>query len=338
MASIHLSPVKIQKWLKWGLALGICFFLADRATTLAQNNNATNYGAMGAIAGGGNEGQALRVEAPNQTNIYTPRLGTPINSDTPTAYEPMPCPPKPPSMGVKALQAICWYLPNRFMDLIDIPRAYITIGDGMGMSFRLTKYVLYASWFEDDAFCIGWTKRKPLFFGEQVQERYFSFLAAREGKMDRDPTDVGLAVHLAIGGLNVAISGGELLDALAGWVGIDLMGDDHGPVLFRDDVKESEVQKRLQKAVYGPQEPWRKAPPPGEEDTYSQEDEPTSETLPTLSAPPPAAADPAAAPVPMADDDHPTTVSTGIKAPPFDGDMVADPPKEPGSVPAVKDE
>lgn len=183
--------------------------------------------------------------------------GSTIYFDRPTAHSSMPLPPgPPPPTGFnKALQAVCWYIPNRLMDITDIPRVYVTAGDGQGVSLRATRF-LTASWFEDEAYCLGWTKRTPLWFGEQVQERYFGFFAAQEGTLHRDPTEIGLAAHLLIVGFNVAISLGEAADAITGLVGIDLMGDDHGPVMF-DTTQPNPEAAVLQQAVYGPQGPVR---------------------------------------------------------------------------------
>ena len=61
-------------------------------------------------------------------------------------------------------------------------------------------------------------------------------------------------------GANLAVSGAETIDFITGIVGIDLMGDDHGPVMY-DYLKESPEQKALREAVYGPQNPPRKPAP-----------------------------------------------------------------------------
>jgi hypothetical protein len=166
---------------------------------------------------------------------YAPRLHAQegqIGSDAPMVYEPMQTPPpKEAGPAMKVLQAVCWYLPNRLMDLTDVFRFHLAVGDGMGATVRATKF-LCASWFEDNARCVGWTKRKPPIFGEHIEERYFGFLFAQEGEIDRDPTEVGLSAHLMVIGLNFALSASEALDAVLGVAGIDLMGDDHGPSLF----------------------------------------------------------------------------------------------------------
>ena len=109
----------------------------------------------------------------------------------------------------------------------------MTVGDGMGFSARATKY-LNATWFQDSAYCLGWSRREPPFFTEQIDERYFGFLLIDEGELDRDPSEIGLSMHFIVVGMNVAASLGEAADFLAGIVGIDLAGDDHGPLLGRD--------------------------------------------------------------------------------------------------------
>lgn len=176
----------------------------------------------------------------------------------PMSYEPMPTPEKS-KQEMNWFSAVCWYLPNRLMDLTDVPRFYLTIGDGLGATLRITKYC-YASWFEDHARCFGWTKRTPPWFDEHIEERYFGFLAAHEGELDRDPTEVGISLHFLLLGINLALSGSEAVDFFSGIAGIDLVGDDHGPVMH-DYTEEDQAQKELQRAVYGPQNPPKK---PGE--------------------------------------------------------------------------
>lgn len=154
-------------------------------------------------------------------------------SEPPTSYHRLPGdePEEPDAWYVHLAQAACWYLPNRVADLSDIPRLYVTIGDGLGFSARFTKW-LNGSWFENNAFCLGWTKRTPPVWGENIEERYFGFLFARKGEFDRDPTEVGLSAHLLVLGANIALSLGEAVDFAVGFLGIDIAADDHGPFLF----------------------------------------------------------------------------------------------------------
>lgn len=164
--------------------------------------------------------------------------GVTANRDEPTAYSEVTEVPdeekeaKGPVM--RTLEAICWYPFNRFADLTDIPRVYMTASDGNGASLRMTNYVFNATWFEDAAFCLGWAGRKQarsVFFTEDIKERYFRFLAAEAGESDRDPTELGISFHFIVVGANAALSLGEGLDFLTGIIGIDLMNDDHGPFL-----------------------------------------------------------------------------------------------------------
>jgi hypothetical protein len=159
--------------------------------------------------------------------------------DEPTAYSPVdgPAPAEESSGFMGFLQAVCWYLPNRIADLSDVPRFYVTAGDGMGASLRATKY-LNASWFEDSAFCLGWSgMRQPPFFSENVREQYLGVFAAQAGELDRDPSEIGLSAHIIVIGANIALSLSESVDFLAGIVGVDLRGDDHGP-FFSDKTEK----------------------------------------------------------------------------------------------------
>jgi len=209
-------------------------------------------------------------------------------ADAPMAFEHMPeqAPPPQPGPVMRVFQSICWYLPNRIMDITDIPRFYITMGDGMGISVRATKW-LCASWYHDDVRCLGWTKRQPPWFDEKIEESYFGFIVAQEGEISRDPTEFGLSLHFILIGANIALSAGETLDALAGFVGVDLMGDDHGPVMF-DLKKEDPNEKALREAVYGPQNP----PPRTDQPPFHppQQMLPAPGTTPNAPLPPPVTA------------------------------------------------
>ncbi len=166
-----------------------------------------------------------------------------VTHDPPMIYQPqdvlVPV-DQPETLGVNnVLQAISWYIPNRLGDLSDVPRFYMTLGSGLGATVRATK-LFYFSHYDSDAKAIGWNGRRgrygtgggSIFFGEQIDESYVGFLAAQEGRIQRDPSELGLSLSLWAIGANFALSGAELLDAVTGIVGIDLMGDDRGPVLY----------------------------------------------------------------------------------------------------------
>lgn len=161
--------------------------------------------------------------------------------DEPTAVQPATERPKPAKHGAfySFLEAVCWYIPNRIADLTDIPRLYITAGDGMGASVRATS-LFEATWFQDDAHCLGWQPRTLPFFTENINERYFGLLAAQQGRKERDKTELGFSFHFITLGLNAAVSVSEAADFVLGFVGIDLRADDHGPVLGIDLTKNEE--------------------------------------------------------------------------------------------------
>lgn len=247
-----MGDARTRRLVAWSLAwaCGLAF-----AAGLAHGQ--TNGSALG--IGGMLQGSGT-IQAPSQPESLTtaPPTGggnTPaVTFDQPTGNSPLVPPPAKPAGAARVWQAICWYLPNRLMDLSDIPRIHVALGDGQGVSLRATKF-LTATWFEDNAYCLGWAKRTPPWFGEQIQERYLGFLGAQEGDLDRDPTEVGVSVHLLVAGANAAISLGEIADAAAGFVGIDLMGDDHGPFIGEDKVGPDTVKAAQQEAIYGPQTP-----------------------------------------------------------------------------------
>ncbi|MEN6625022.1 MAG: hypothetical protein ABFD69_02215 [Candidatus Sumerlaeia bacterium] len=165
--------------------------------------------------------------------------------DAPMTHSPVTVPPQQkeePSTGMKVLQAVSWYIPNRIADIFDVPKFYMTLGSGLGGTLRATK-IFYFSYYDSEAYAIGWGGRKmeaagSIFFHERLDEKYLGFLAAQQGKLQRDPTEVGLSLSLWAIGANVALSGAELIDAVTGIVGIDLMDDDHGPVFFDNTDKQ----------------------------------------------------------------------------------------------------
>lgn len=167
---------------------------------------------------------AVAVRVPAQVDTRPPI------KDEPTAYQPpdqQPVDPEP-SGAMAVLQAACWYPFNRAVDLLDVGELYFTIGDGMGINLRMTQLICFG-WFEDDAYGLGLGKRVPPFFGQTIRERYFGFLAAHEGTLDRDPTELGLSFHIMFVGFNMGLSIGEAADFATGFIGVDLAGDDHGP-------------------------------------------------------------------------------------------------------------
>lgn len=193
--------------------------------------------------------------------LSTAASGGPSPSyDAPSVHSPVTQPPKAEpkvSTGMKILQAISWYIPNRIADIFDVPKAHISLGSGLGANVRATKYFFF-SYFDTETNCIGWEGRKmesagSIFFHEKYDEKYLGFLAAQQGKLQHDPSEVGLSLHLWALGVNFALSGAELLDAVTGIVGVDLMGDDHGPVLF-DNTEEKKTEPQAQEATAPPAE------------------------------------------------------------------------------------
>lgn len=256
-----LLEANLSRCARLGAHLSVCFLLfASPGLLHAQGNY--GYGST-AASGYGNTSGFNNIQAQPQaqapTDAYTAQSANPnaaVFFDQPTANSKMPKPPHgQPELSdlQKGLLAACWYIPNRIMDLTDIPRFHLALGDGVGLSLRATQY-LTASYYQCDTYCIGWTRRTQPWFGQKINERYLGFLAAHEGKLERDPTEVGFSMQFIILGVNAAFSLGEAADAAAGLIGIDLMGDDHGPALIdRTPQTPDPTQLELQRAVYGPQ-------------------------------------------------------------------------------------
>jgi len=161
----------------------------------------------------------------------------------PHSYSMVPIEEQKSGAG-SVLESICWYIPNRIMDICHIPSLYMTLGDTQAASIRVTKY-LNGSWVEMNAYCLGWDPRyenKFLVFTEELDENYFGFLAAGKGEIKRDPTEVGMTFHVIAVGINVSVSLGETVDAVLGFLGIDLRGDDHGPFIFEKSEHEDKME------------------------------------------------------------------------------------------------
>ncbi|MCE5228893.1 hypothetical protein LLG95_04770 [bacterium] len=206
--------------------------------------------------------------------------------DVPMVHSPVTVAPQEksePSTPMKVLQAVSWYIPNRLADIFDVPKVYLSLGSGLGGTFRATK-ALYFSYMDTETYCIGWGGRKmdaggSIFFHERIDEQYMGFLAAQQGNMQRDASELGLSLHLWAIGANIAFSGAELLDAVTGIVGIDLMDDDHGPVFF------DKTEKKQAPAVPPPSAV--SAPPTASPLIPAQAAQPAGAVTPATSAPQP---------------------------------------------------
>lgn len=121
-------------------------------------------------------------------------------------------------------RAILLWPVNRLLDLVDIGRANVTVGPGMGLTAHATKLVqLGAGAFTGAR--IGWQQRHfPIRFQAKA-EAGISAAYAETGEK-RGWFYMGLSFHLALVGAEVGIDLGEVADFATGLFFLDPMDDD----------------------------------------------------------------------------------------------------------------
>jgi hypothetical protein len=123
------------------------------------------------------------------------------------------------------LDQVLFYIPNRALDLIDIARVSVGVGPGFNANVRATELATVAAGqYETTRF--GMKGRTLPVFEENIDEGGVGFLGYVNGRLQRDPSEVGADLHLGIVGAQVAASLAEAADFLAGIILIDLQKDD----------------------------------------------------------------------------------------------------------------
>ncbi|MGI8905888.1 MAG: hypothetical protein ACR2IE_05290 [Candidatus Sumerlaeaceae bacterium] len=150
----------------------------------------------------------------------------------PPACGPAPCATAQPyngqSTGSSLVDLVLYYAPNRVLDAIDIFRASIGIGCGFGFNVRATELAEIGM----GNYCttrFGFKGRVMPVYDEKIDEAGIGFLGCVNGCLQRDPSEVGVDLHLGIIGAQAAVSLVEAVDFVAGFVLIDLQCDDLGP-------------------------------------------------------------------------------------------------------------
>ncbi|MBX7245614.1 MAG: hypothetical protein K1X53_08940 [Candidatus Sumerlaeaceae bacterium] len=143
-----------------------------------------------------------------------------------------PCAPAPvcpaPCKQYPWWAMIAYYVPNRVLDLIDIGRLSIGIGCGFGVNVRVTELAeIGIGKYETTRF--GMKGRVLPVYEENIDESGIAFLGWVNGCLQRDPTEIGADLHIGIIGAQAAVSLAEAIDFVAGFLLIDLQGDDLGP-------------------------------------------------------------------------------------------------------------
>ncbi|MGH0030403.1 MAG: hypothetical protein ACQGVC_11480 [Myxococcota bacterium] len=128
---------------------------------------------------------------------------------------------------------ILFYLPNRVFDVMDLVRARVRIGPGIGVSARVTKPVSVTAGFYASLFAglpgprgeasIPWPVGVENYAGADVS--VFGFSTESFGP-EYGMGEVGAGVQAALVGVDVGVDPIEVLDLLLGFVFIDLADDD----------------------------------------------------------------------------------------------------------------
>lgn len=132
-------------------------------------------------------------------------------------------------------KAVVWYIPNRAMDLVDVVRLRLKVGPGFGVTARATDFAAFYAGSQKTAF-VGFpgprypdTFRYP--FGLEYQRGLVIAGVDASDELPHPPrygfSEVDLGLHLGIVGAEVGLDPFEIADFLAGWLFMDLRGDDY---------------------------------------------------------------------------------------------------------------
>ncbi len=143
-------------------------------------------------------------------------------------------PPEPepePSIGEKLAHKIATYVPNRILDLLDIVRLRVRFGSGTASSFRLTRPVS-ATAGRYSTFYMGLHgPRGEKMVPSPVGFESYDWDEAPRERYSPEPYyglgEVGVGFQIPGPGFDVGVEPFEALDFLAGFLLLDLVGDDH---------------------------------------------------------------------------------------------------------------
>lgn len=130
---------------------------------------------------------------------------------------------------------LAMYLPNRIFDIFDIVRAKVGFGAGLAAGIRITDYAdVWAGAQHTTWVGLPGPRREPKVSlpvgvdaraGAEVS--FVSFVAeATESSQTYAPDEIGVMAHAVLAGAEVGVSIQEALDAVFGFLFIDIVGDD----------------------------------------------------------------------------------------------------------------
>jgi hypothetical protein len=137
----------------------------------------------------------------------------------------------PREAGAGILTGILFYIPNRVFDLLDIVRLRVRVGPGISVGVRATEPVSAFVGGHGTLF-VGLpgprgSAKIPLPVGVESRAGVqASLLDFSDSKTYYDPLEIGLEAQPLIVGFNIGIGVLEIVDFAAGFLLIDIQGDD----------------------------------------------------------------------------------------------------------------
>lgn len=152
------------------------------------------------------------------------------SQEKPRVQEPEEEEEAPRRSGRPFLIGVLLYLPNRVLDLLDVARAGVEVGPGVGLDLTATEYLR-----------LGLMARTSAGVGYETL-RHLPVKAAGETYLDvgplginpafplpwyRNTWDLRVEAHVLLVGAHVAVNPAEIADAILGLTTFDLMDDDY---------------------------------------------------------------------------------------------------------------
>ncbi len=121
-------------------------------------------------------------------------------------------------------RAIANWLPNLIVDVLDIVKLNVSVGEGHALDVRATR-ALDLGCSNYDVTRYGLNVSEGAVVDEAVEDCGVSVLGFVAGTRERDPHEIGLTLHVIRGGLEAAVNLRKALDAVTGIFFVDLEDD-----------------------------------------------------------------------------------------------------------------
>ena len=125
--------------------------------------------------------------------------------------------------------ALLLYVPNRVVDVLDLVRAGVSVGPGIGLDARATE-LAQAVMMSRLAAGLGYEtlRHLPIMAGKQTEFIIGPSITDPSASLNwfKSATDLRVEVHALLVGAHAAIDPGEIFDLVVGFIGIDPKGDD----------------------------------------------------------------------------------------------------------------